>query len=762
MDFVSSMLPLLGGAGGLAALFFIWKKSSAVRAGWPESRRKAFERALLGAAIVLSCVMLYTFREMAYGLGGMLIFALGVAIPALLSRRAGEQADRSEPGVLAEVPAPELARLIRKVRVPTLIELGPVPVPVSAEPQHLAVLDATPAGRLAALSAILGRIRSRGDTAFVLDANGELLSRHFDAGSDFLFNPEDARSVEALNGPGSEDAFSVAAMVQAEHSGVLFLPYHDSQGESLRGALTQLFEEAGRAVLELEADARRRVWFIVDDVRSLERLPVLDALLTRARAKGACVVLGLPSLDALEEVYGAQGARNLLGSVESWLVMRCADEPSAQYASERLDELARADALPQAQLAAARLAALPPLQGLLRLPGGYPLAQVTLTEPGAALQVPFQVRDPEAARVRAEARAAEKAARAARQAAEAAAAAAAAAQKPAATSLLRSRPVQDIPVPTPVAAAPAASRAPAVAPDAPLEVVTEVASPAEAPAPRAAQVAAQPAPVRPATAPPRTEPVRAERTPVRAPERPQAGTSESTRSSDPAAVVARLVRAAQGRSSLLERLQAQEPAPGASNATPPVSASKSAPAAEVPSGARAEPPAQRRTQPSGSSEPMRQPSQRAPSVPTEAPRKPAARPNPMLDGLLRATPATARRASEEAQAPATSQASEHVTPPASSVVSPSSVPDAPVTPVVSEAAPLERASVDSAVSGDTAHPDERSVSAQARAPKGAGSGGPRRDNRSDSRSSRPASRPSARPSEPGAGKARDLLQGLLK
>jgi type IV conjugative transfer system coupling protein TraD len=57
----------------------------------------------------------------------------------------------------------------------------------------------------------------------------------------------------------------------------------------------------------------RRVWFVIDELASLGKLPALSSLMTEGRKYGACVIAGLQSLNQLYANYGQYAGSTIFG-----------------------------------------------------------------------------------------------------------------------------------------------------------------------------------------------------------------------------------------------------------------------------------------------------------------------------------------------------------------------------------------------------------------------------------------------------------------
>lgn len=518
MNSALAYLPLLLCGAGFYALFFVWRKAAARWSTWFPLLKKVLEFGLIGLAIGLA---LYTMASV-FGEGvstgpAVLAVVLGLALPelALRSQRKGSATTEETKRGASVGGGNAVAKLVKAQKAPTFLELGGIPVPVSAEPYHFLIAGSTGTGKSVAIGALLDKIRARGDTAIVVDSGGDFASKHFVEGTDFIFNPYDERcvgwsptgemqgawdaqalarsivpdgvgdskewnsyaqtfvgsvlrklwesnrltlkdflyfiqaaprselqvlledtaaasqlasertfgSIRTIAGnyvtsydylPSDREQFSVSEMIRAEHSGVLFMTYRDDQLDSLRNLMACLLDVAARSILSLEPDANRRVWLIIDEFASIGRVQSIEAVATKARKAGGCLVLGIQSVSQLKDRYGDNGAQTILSCLSTWLVLRCSDADTAEYMSKYIGEAEvrrtqkgqsssdsgetqswSEQSATQRVVLGSQIQAFKNLHGLLKLAGDYPVCEVDLPLPPKREVVgkPFEARD---------------------------------------------------------------------------------------------------------------------------------------------------------------------------------------------------------------------------------------------------------------------------------------------------------------------------------------------------------------------------------
>lgn len=200
--------------------------------------------------------------------------------------------------------------------------------------------------------------------------------------------------------PPEEADFSVSGFVQAQAGNFLYLTYRDDQLDSVRELISCVLDVASRAILSLKPDKRRRVWLIIDEFASIGKVQSIEAVATKARKAGGCLVIGVQSVSQLRDRYGNEGAQTILSCLSTWLVLRCSDGDTAEYMSKFLgeEEVLRktggssrsVDGGSQSTnesiasrriVMPAELQQLPNCVGYYKIHGNYPVCKVSLSFP---------------------------------------------------------------------------------------------------------------------------------------------------------------------------------------------------------------------------------------------------------------------------------------------------------------------------------------------------------------------------------------------
>lgn len=143
----------------------------------------------------------------------------------------------------------------------------------------------------------------------------------------------------------TEDGLSIRDWVANEKDDSwLFITVKADQLPSLRPLITVWLDIAISAIMSLAPDRNRRLYCVIDELPTLQKLPSLSDFLARARKYGGCGILGFQSYPQLEATYGIQDAAAITGYCSTWVAMRANDTPTAKHVSENLGQVEQVEA----------------------------------------------------------------------------------------------------------------------------------------------------------------------------------------------------------------------------------------------------------------------------------------------------------------------------------------------------------------------------------------------------------------------------------
>lgn len=206
--------------------------------------------------------------------------------------------------------------------------------------------------------------------------------------------------------------FSLRTWLNNAQGGNLFITWREDMADALRPLISTWLDIISTSILSLPPNPESRIWLIIDELASLEKLNSLEAALTKGRKHGLRVVAGLQSTAQLDRLYGKDEAVVLRSCFRNLLILggSSSDPDTAEVFSRGLGEwdverkqssITRTrqgsnrtqtiQRVKERVVLPSEIMNLPKLTGFLSLAGDYPLAKIELkprTFP--ALTVPFE------------------------------------------------------------------------------------------------------------------------------------------------------------------------------------------------------------------------------------------------------------------------------------------------------------------------------------------------------------------------------------
>ena len=109
--------------------------------------------------------------------------------------------------------------------------------------------------------------------------------------------------------------------------------------DALRPLLSVWLNTAAKSILSLEHSNDLRLWFFIDELPSLHKLPSLITALSRGRKYGAAFVAAIQDLHQLYGIYGNHDAGSLTALFNTKVFYRTQEPDSALWMSKNMGEI---------------------------------------------------------------------------------------------------------------------------------------------------------------------------------------------------------------------------------------------------------------------------------------------------------------------------------------------------------------------------------------------------------------------------------------
>lgn len=211
------------------------------------------------------------------------------------------------------------------------------------------------------------------------------------------------KSLRFLQGLENRRSFSIRDWIRkisdSPQGHTLFISSNAEQHAALRPLMSMWLSMASIALLSLNENYERRVWFICDELPTLHKLPQLGETIAEVRKFGGCFVLGMQSFSQLQKVYGRASASEIFDLLNTRFFFR---SPSADMASLVSKELGQEDIeqsmesysygantirdgisigtqrVSRPLVSSAEIMEMPDLSAYLRVPAPVPITKITL------------------------------------------------------------------------------------------------------------------------------------------------------------------------------------------------------------------------------------------------------------------------------------------------------------------------------------------------------------------------------------------------
>lgn len=136
-----------------------------------------------------------------------------------------------------------------------------------------------------------------------------------------------------------EEAFSVRTWLEDDDAGWIFLSVNTRARDAMRPLVSLWLDTVARHALGLRPDPERRIWLVLDELPSLQKLPSLPPALAEGRKYGLTGILGVQALGQLQETYGEKQAAALWSMPKTRLYLRVSDAGTAEQVSKELGDV---------------------------------------------------------------------------------------------------------------------------------------------------------------------------------------------------------------------------------------------------------------------------------------------------------------------------------------------------------------------------------------------------------------------------------------
>jgi len=150
-----------------------------------------------------------------------------------------------------------------------------------------------------------------------------------------------ASKVKELKYLKDKGDFSIKEWINGENrKGWLFVSIKPNDLDTLRPLLSAWANIAIKGMLDRPHSGENdKMWFVMDELPAMQKIPSLAMVLAQGRKYGACMVAGIQNIAQLERIYGPASSQELLDLFRTKFFFAVGDNTIAEYASKSLGEI---------------------------------------------------------------------------------------------------------------------------------------------------------------------------------------------------------------------------------------------------------------------------------------------------------------------------------------------------------------------------------------------------------------------------------------
>ncbi|MGO9016669.1 MAG: type IV secretion system DNA-binding domain-containing protein [Dissulfurispiraceae bacterium] len=112
----------------------------------------------------------------------------------------------------------------------------------------------------------------------------------------------------------ADGPFCIKDWLEDGKPGFLFVTNYSNLSETLRPVLSLLVDLMGTRLLAMSEDLKRRIFFIIDEFGTLQRLPTIVKMLTEGRSKGGSIWIWIQDIGQVDKIYTKDLRQSVFGA----------------------------------------------------------------------------------------------------------------------------------------------------------------------------------------------------------------------------------------------------------------------------------------------------------------------------------------------------------------------------------------------------------------------------------------------------------------
>ncbi len=135
-----------------------------------------------------------------------------------------------------------------------------------------------------------------------------------------------------------QGSFSIRNWLADDRDGMIFITNYADIQDTLKPILSLFIDLLSRKMLSLSNDIERRIFILLDEIGTLQRLSSILKLLTLSRSKGGAVMVGIQDFGQLDQIYGRNHRQSIVNACGNQVIFAVEDSETAEYCSKHISD----------------------------------------------------------------------------------------------------------------------------------------------------------------------------------------------------------------------------------------------------------------------------------------------------------------------------------------------------------------------------------------------------------------------------------------
>ena len=130
--------------------------------------------------------------------------------------------------------------------------------------------------------------------------------------------------------------FSIKKWLTADNGGFIFVSNYSEIEDTLKPVISLFIDQFARRTLSMPDDFNRRIFLVLDEFGTLQKLSSIQNFLTQGRSKGGSCVFAVQDVGQIEKIYSKEIRQAIVNAASTNVICGVADPDTAEYLARKI------------------------------------------------------------------------------------------------------------------------------------------------------------------------------------------------------------------------------------------------------------------------------------------------------------------------------------------------------------------------------------------------------------------------------------------